>query len=748
MAVEVIRSDDIERRRISRGPQPPDVIEARPITVPLLPAPARAVTLSDLVATLWRRRRLIAAIVLPLMIVTLVIVKQIAPTYTAEGAMVIASRKFMIPELESVTMPTGDAAIVRSEVAVLRSRILLHAVASKLQLDTSPEFNPRLRKPDDSWLARLDPRIYINRIFAQPPTRIPDDSEIVAADVESTLYRNLEVGNDSRDYVVTIHYRSLDPVLSAKIVNTLMSEYLQQYMQSKLNATVGANSSLDRRAQELRHDLEDADAKVEAFATKNGLLETRLGSVSSQQLNDLNTQLSNARADRAAAEARYAQAVGLQRNGGTSATSTDVLASPLIQQLRAKEADLAAQEHDISTRLGPNHPDRQSVERQLSDIRRSISVEIGKVVTSLKGEVEVTRAREQTLTQKIGQIEGVARINSDAQTQLQRLKDDADGKRKVYNEFLLRLAQTAKPDDQQQPDARIISNAAAPISPSNPRVFQIVLLTGVVGTLASFAGVLLHAELDNGYENLGEVRTTTGLVGFAAVPLVRRRGRRRLWHRYVLDNPHSAFAETLRGFRARLQAIARYRPAKTVLITSAEVGEGKTSIALAFARLTARDGHRVLLIECDLRRPTLGEVLAPSSAAEFSDVLGGRMPWRESIRVDQTSGLHYLVTEKGIGNVSQVLEGDGLRRILREAADEYDFVIVDSPPVMRVPDAILLAHQVDVVGLVVCWKRTLRREVAETLRRLDMHGDKVFGLILNKVAPDHVTHDTFRGYGA
>jgi len=714
--------------------------------VPVMTPTPRSVTLSDLVRTLWRRRKLILAIVLPLMIAALVIVKQVPPTYTAEGAMVIAARKFMIPELQSVTMPTGDVAIVRSEVAVLRSRILLDAVAKKLNLDTLPEFNPLLRGPE-SWWHRLDPRIYINKLFAEPPTRAPDQSEVVNAAVEETLNRNLDVGNDTRDYVVTIHYRSHDPVLSAKIVNTLMSEYLQQAIQSKINATVGANSSLDRRAKELRHDVEDADAKVQAFSAKNGILDTRLGTVSSQQLNDLNTQLSNARSDRAAAEAKYAQALALQRSGGTDATAGAVLASPLIQNLQAKEVELAAQAHDIATRLGPDHPERQSIERQLSAIRRSISVEVGKVVSSLKGEVEVARAREQSLAQKVAQLEGSARTSSEAQAQLQLLKDDADGKRKIYNEFLLRLAQTAKPDDQQEPDARIISNAAPPIGPSGPHVFQIVLLTGIVGTLASFAGVLLHAELDNGYENLGEVRASTGLVGFAAVPQVRRPGRRRLWHRYVLDHPHSAFAETLRGFRARLQAAARYRPVKTVLITSAEVGEGKTSIALAFSRLTARDGQRVLLIECDLRRPALGSVLASSSATEFGDVLCGRLPWRESVRVDQSSGLHYLVADRPINNVSQILEGDGLSRILQEAADEYDFVVVDSPPVMRVPDAILLAYQVDIVGVVVSWKQTPRHEVAEAVRRLDMHGDKMFGLILNKVAADHVSDDTFRGYG-
>ncbi len=746
MAVEIIRADDIERRRVGRGPLPPDVIEVRPLPPPLMPPHTRSVSLSDLTRSLWRRRRLILAIVLPLMIVTLVIVEQMPKSFTAEGSMVIGARKFMIPELQALTMPTGDAAIVRSEVAVLRSRTLLQTVAKQLRLDQVPEFNPSLRPADDSWFDRLDPRIYINRLFEQEPTRVPDQSEILAAQIENMLNQRLEVGNDPRDYVITIHYRSLDPVLSAKIVNQLMADYLEQYRQAEIAATSGANSSLNGRAVELRRDVEEADAKVQAYSEKHKLLDTRLGSVSSQQLNDLNTQLSQARSDRAAAEARYAQAIALQRGGGNSSTNSDVLASALIQNLRAKEADLAAQVHDIATRLGPNHPDRQSLERQLADIQRSISVEIGKVVSSLKGEIDVARSREATLNQKMAQIEGVARESADYQSQLQRLKDDADGKRKVYNEFLLRLAQTAKPDDQQPADARIIANAVAPIVASNPRVFQIVLLVGVAGTLASFAGVLLHAELDHGYDNLGEVRATTGAIGFASVPLVPRRRRRKLWHRYVIDHPHSAFAETLRGFRARLQATARYRPVKTVLITSAEVGEGKTSIALAFSRLTARDGHRVLLVECDLRRPSLGKVLSPSLAAEFSNVLMGQTPWRESVRIDQVSGLHYLACDGAVRNVSQILEGEMLPRILQEAGDEYDFIVIDSPPVMRVPDAILLAHQVDIVGVVVHWKQTRRREVAEALRRLDMHGDKVCGLILNKVM-DEYSSDAYRGYG-
>lgn len=720
---------------------------AEPVPIPLSPAAvvSPGSSVFDIAASIWRRRWLIALIVLSLMCGTFVIAELLPRKYSAEGAIVIASRKYMIPELESISTPTGDISIVRSEMAVLRSRMLLRGVAKKLHLDTLPEFNSQLRPV--AWYERLDPRPYIDALFAPKQDHPIDPHELVDSEVEWTLDRNLGLTNDSRDYVITVDYRSRDPRLGAQIINTLMADYINQYIESKVSTTISANASLNARAEDLRKEVADADAKVQAFVAKSGHLETRLGTVSSQQLNDLNTQLSTARADRAASEAKYAQAVELQRNGGSTATATDVLASPLIQHLREKEADLLRQQADAATRLGPLHPERRAIEQQLKDIRRSISVEIGKVVQSLKGEVDVARARESSLQQRVAQLQGNALTSAGAQSEYDRLQADADGKRKVYNEFLLRVAQTAKPDDQQQADARIISNAVPPTSPSFPRVFLFTLVAGVVGTLGSVAGVLLNDQLDHGYESLGDVRTNTGLLGFGAVPAIRRRGRRATWQRYVLDHPYSSFAETIRGFRARLHAAARFRPAKVILLTSAQAGEGKTSVALAFARLTAQDGHRVLLVDCDLRRPALGKILALPTADDYSDVLVGQVSWRDNVRVDQISGLHYLVTARPPRNVSQILETKGIERTLREAAGEYDFVVIDSPPIMRVTDALLLARHVDIIALVVWWKHTPRRLVAEALRRLETHTDKLCGVILNKVATSRGSDDGYSGYG-
>lgn len=745
MAVEIIRQDDVDRWRITRGQPSTEVVE--PVTIPLAPTSvvSQGSGVSSVFGPIWHRRGLIAAIVLPLMIGAFVVAELMPRSYEASGEIVIASRKYMIPELESVTTPVGDIQIVRSEIAVLRSRTLLRGVAKKLHLDTLPEFNPALKPV--AWYERFDPRPYVEQMFGSVKPK--DDAEAVMSEVEHTLDENLWVSNDSRDYVIRVDYHSRDPVLAAQIVNTLMADYINQYIEQKVSATISANASLNSRAEELKREVTDADANVQAFVNKTGLLQTRasMDTVSSQQLKDLNSQLSAARADRAASEARYERVTALQRGGGAIATAPDVLASPLIQHLREKEADLLRQEADAQTRLGPRHPERRAIEEQLAGIRKDIAGEIGKVVQSLRGEVDVARAREASLQQRLGQLQGSALSAAETQSQYERLQADADGKRKVYNEFLLRIAQTAKPEDKQQADARIISNAVPAIKPDFPRVLQLVLLAGVIGTLGSVAGVLVNEQMDRGYENLGDVRTNTGLLGFGAIPAIRRRGRRTTWQRYVLDHPYSSFAETIRGFRARLHAAARFRPAKVILFTSAQAGEGKTSIALAFARLSAQDGHRVLLIDLDLRRPSLGKILTLSTSDDYSDVLRGDASWRENVRVDQISGLHYLVTAKPPRNASKVLETKGLERTLREAANEYDFVVIDSPPIMRVTDALLVARHADIVAVVVWWKHTRRRMVAEALRRLDTHTDKLCGVILNKVTQERAADDGYSGYG-
>jgi polysaccharide biosynthesis transport protein len=702
-----------------------------------------ALSVMGIASRLWRRRWVILATMLVAMAVTVVVARQLTPKYTADGAVVIATRKFSIPELETLTMPTGDSALVRSEMSTMNSRNVLSGVAAKLHLDQLPEYNSRLRPADTSLLAKLDPRPYINSLLHQHTPGPSDDRAAVEADVEATMLHNLSLVNDGRDYVISIAYQSEDPALATAIVNTLIHTYLEQYIAENVQATVSANRSLDARGQELRTDMLAAEKAVQDYSQQTGLITTAQGTVAAQQVADINAQLTLARADLVQAQARSNEAAS--GRGGT-ASNADVLASPVVQQLRAQEAEVARNVADLSARLGPQHPTRRAAEQQLRDIRASISREIGKVVTSLNGSVASAQQREADLENKLTNLRKTATTSTAEQDHLQRLNDDAATKRKIYEEFMLRLAQTAKPQDQQTANARPIAMAMTPVKPSSPRTGLLALLAGFIGALLAIAGTLFYDQLDHGFESLDEVRRRSGLPGLAAIPLVRQRGHKNLSPRYVIDQPGSPLAETLRAFRAKLRWSAYRPPLKALLVTSVLPGEGKTSFALALARLAARDGGKTLLIECDFRRPSLEDAMARPSEPGLPVFLEEPEAWRECIETDRLSGLDYLTAPRYMSRVSPYLNSDALEIILAEARGEYDLVVIDSPPIMRVPDAMLLARSADAVALVVSWRRTPRRLVQEAMRRLSLDPDMPAGIVLTKVPDNAPGHDLYMGY--
>ena len=723
----------VYRRAALAEPRMPEIAPA-----PVEPGP---LTVVGLAARLWRRRWVILATMLVAMAATVVICRQLTPKFTADGAVVVATRKWSIPELETLVTPTGDSALIRSEMATMNSRNVLHEVATQLHLDQVPEFNPRLEPVDTSIWAKLNPMPWISLLLHQRGSGPADERAAIDADVQNKLERNLSLVNDGRDYVITVGFQSEDPALAAAVVNTLIHTYLEQYIAENVQATVSANSSLDARGQELRRDMLDAEKAARDYSNQTGLITTPQGTVASQQIAELNAQLALARADRAAAEAHSHEA-----GVGGAAANADVLASPLIQQLRAQEAEASRNLADVSSRLGPQHPTRQAAEQQVRDIRAAIQRETGKVVNSLGGQVNVTRQREGDIEAKIDNLRKAATTASDQQDHLQRLNDDAATKRKVYEEFMLRVAQTAKPQDEQQANARPISLAVVPVKPSFPRTGLLALLAGFGGALLAMAGTLLYEQLDHGFESLDDVRRRSGLPGLAAIPLVRQRGQKTLPPRYVIDKPGSALAETLRAFRAKLRWSAFHPPLKALLVTSVLPGEGKTSFALALARLAARDGCRTLLIECDFRRPSLEDVLARPGEPGLPVFLEDPKLWRKCIETDRLSGLHYLAAPRYMSRVSPYLDSDALEIILAEAKRDYDLIVIDSPPIMRVPDAMLLARAADAVALVVSWRRTTRRLVHEAMRRLALDPDLPAGIVLTKVPDDPAGQDFYSGY--
>lgn len=715
-----------------------------------------ALSLAQTLFVLWRRRGVILATVGLLVVVAVVAAKLLPPKYVAEGLLTIDTRQVTIPELQNaISGPLVDAAIGRTEARVLASRGLAERVARKLRLENDPEFNPTLSGADQpGLLAALDVVTPLRDWLIEQellPRRPVVDRAVADPAWEMVLDRlqdQLNIRNDERSYALAVGFQGRNPETAAAIVNAIMEMYVAEQVAVKSKATHDANAWLTERLQELRHEVDEADRRMQEYLTSNALLQTRAGTVGAQQLNELNTQLTLARAARTQAEATLDRVRAAVRTQGSAAGASEVLASPLIQNLRGKEAEVMQGLALLSQRLGDRHPQRIALADQLADLRRKIGAEVDRVAGALAGEVESARAKEKALTARLIELQATAGEQAQGEIILNQLQKEADAKRTVYATFLGRVEQTAQMGNIQPADSRIITRAEVPATPSSPRLIIFVLLAVIGGGLAGVGLALAVEWHDDRFRSLEDITTLTGLLGLGAVPALR--GRRTpaegsLIH-YVMDNPNSPVAETIRGIRVRLKGTGHPNPPKVVLVTSAEAGEGKSSFATALGRLSARDGGKILLIEGDLRRPNLFRMLNCPQGPALDDVLAGTADWNKAMIRDPDSGLYCLPARGGSANPQHLLESAGLKDLLTEVAKAFDLVIIDSPPVMRVADPILLAGVADAVIMVVSWKRIRRKAVIEAIGRLESAGRMVSGVVLSRVRGPMPQEYVYGGY--
>jgi polysaccharide biosynthesis transport protein len=442
------------------------------------PRPSSEISLTQVFAALWRRKFLILGTMLLLGLIGFIAAQQATPKYLAQGVMAIDARPTYLPQIglgNSAMPPLGpDSAAVRSEAQILTSRELIADVAKKLQLNEDPEFNTALQEPtffESVFGGLMDGLTAVSRIFSSRRSLLSPDDAAAAAEQEmwsgvvSNVGRKLDVYTDGKSYVIYVNFESESPATGAKVVNAIMETFIANQVEYAAKKSVQTNAWITQRAAALKEEVEVADRDVQNYRSKHGLLETRSGTVGNQQLGELNSQLSMARADRTQAEARLRAAQAVVRGGAVGDSTMEVLESPLIQRLRERESEAAQRLSEASSRLGPQHPRYKATENELKSVRGAISREITKVSQSLQNQVDVARSREQNLQQQLDTIQGREMKVAASEMELQQLQREADTKRNVYQEFLATAQQTAEPSRIGLSTARIVSQSVPPITP-------------------------------------------------------------------------------------------------------------------------------------------------------------------------------------------------------------------------------------------------------------------------------------------
>ncbi|MEM8654393.1 MAG: polysaccharide biosynthesis tyrosine autokinase [Pseudomonadota bacterium] len=707
-----------------------------PPSTPISPAPPAPeedrLDLGALVPTLWRGKWLIAlSTTLALLLGGLYAFGLATPLYRATTVLILETQPDQIVDLQSVAGGlTGDTTEINSELQVLRSRGLIGKVVDQLDLTTDPEFNSELRPPTLRKRLSSVLRTRITALLGQPsdappPLTAQQQAQRTRDIAISALIDQTSVSNVRQSYVINVTVESETAVKSARIADTIAALYIRDQIDIKLQATEQATRWLGRRVSELQRTLEEAEAQVSAFSADTDLVSVEALRALERQTKDLRDRIDAAEGDRTALAARISDLQRASDRPARAALAADPQLDRLLARADTDDAATAAFDARFDTLVTRAQVDLARADQQITALRQS----------------------ETDLNQDIAR-------QSDDMIALQQLTREAEAARVLYEYFLNRLNETAAQEGIQQADSRLLSNAVVPITPSQPRKSLILAMSCVAGALLAACFVLLREMRNQSFRTARDLEAATGHTVLGQIPLAPVRNRARLLA-YLTDRPSSPTAEAYRNLRTSLMLSNADRPPQVIVSTSSVPGEGKTTNAIALAHNLAGMGKSVLLVEGDVRRRTFDQYVPGAPDTGLLSLLSGDTRLEDAISRPETLGVDVLSGGPVPRNAADLFASEPFRSLIAAARDRYDIILIDTPPVLVVPDARIIAEQADAVIFSVHWDKTSRQQVEEALRLIHSTGQTLSGLVLSQISPSGMRRyghagrrGAYAGYGS
>ena len=648
-------------------------------------------------------------------------------SYVSSTSILIEDQSNQIASEDTATVKAVSPRL-SNEVQSLRSPALMERVVRKLKLQNDPEFNSYL-----SYQAAA-PR------SPSAPTAVPDQLNLQvpeAVQIERammTLTRMLSVESVTGSTVIVIKMRASTALKAAQVVDAVAEGYLAEQLDSKLSTTRQAKIWLQQQVEQVGVQLKQQSAALQAERAASGLNVGGGTGLADQQVSALSAQLSQARADVAARQARGS-------SGFSSAGGVDSFESPSVQALRVSEGEVQRRISELSVRYGPSHPQMQVAREQLNDIRRQLQQEVARSSRGTSNELQVAQRRVAAIEAELARWTSVLGRDTRRASIQQQLQSQVTATESTYQGYVQRLQQITDLEKLQRPDGRIIVRAQVSGRPDSPKPTQ-DLAQGLLAGLALAAGLILLLEsLQRGLRTPQAVEDWTGAPCLVSVPKLTAREVKDLAATggqgpadYVAVKPLSLYAEALRQLRADLiLAPDGEKVPQVILFSSAVAGEGKSTTALAFSRTLAMSGAKTILIEADIRRPTIANIAGIEAKTNLIEVINHHDRLEAALSRDLLTDLDILPTQaiNDRTGVDQALERfSGLLDTLRP---HYQFIVVDTAPVLAVAETQTMARQADAVILVVRWGATTGDAIRIAVHELQSAHITPRGVALNSV---------------
>ena len=688
------------------------------------------------------------------------------PTYTARVQVLLGnSRSQFVQQQSLLADPAVDLSQIETQLQIIKSRAITVRVINQLKLVNDPDFNgsrPSRWSRVLSWIfdTSKDPEF--------DAAGQPSEGVIAAFQDRITATR----ANFSN--VVEIGFSSNSPTRAAEFANAIADAYMADQLNSKSEANRSATNWLQERVRDLGSQALSAERAVSAYKSQNNIVSSGGKPIDEMQITELNGRVSVARAQTSEAAAKADRYEMIVRNSsdnssgiGTLDAGPDSLNSPIINNLRQQYLELSRRQSEWSVRFGRDHQAVVNVRSRIRDLRSSILEEVKRLAAASRSELEVASQRQQQAEKQLDEAISQSRSTNSAELTIRELESRAKELRSLYNSFLQRYMGSAQQESFPISETRVIYPASPPQSKSKPKTL-LVLAFGILGGLALGFGLgLLRELMDRVFRTSAQIEGVLELPCLSMVPLLsgpkppeltaasnqlgdasrRMLSTRSAVHDTVVNMPLSRFAEAVRSIKLAIDLSPGKTSNQVVGITSALPNEGKTTIAASLAQIIGHTGKSVIIVDCDLRNPSLTAAFAPNAVTGIVDVLNGDRSLEETVWRDPKTDLVFLpaVAREPLFHTSEILSAEAIRSLFDRLRTMYDYVIVDLPPLAPLIDVRVTTPFIDCFILVVEWGRTKIDVAQHALHTAPNIYENLIGVVLNKTDIKSMTrYDSYR----
>ena len=698
-----------------------------------------------------KKRRWTAITVFTVIVITVAIHAFTAtPVYEATIRLIIDKENPNVVSIQEVmAVDASGTDYYQTQYKIIESRTVAREVISRLHLDKSEEFFP---KPKDDFISNMKRSIQETLTFWMESVasllKTKEESNFKASGeyskdsaLVSMLIDRIEVKPIRNSRLVDVSFEAKDPALAAKIANTIAGSYIDQNLGTKLKAVQDAVRWLNNRIDEERKKVEKSEHALLRYKEKHNIVtdfSSEVEQITAQKLAQLNAHVVEAESKRVEAETRYKQAMALTDKPDMLDSIPEVLKNELIREIKTMEVELYKRMSELSKKYGQNHPRMVAIASELKTLQKRKTQEVNRVINSLKNEYRVAMARENSLkaaftSQKKESLE----LNQKA-IDYGVLRREAESAREMYELLMKRFKEASITEDMRTGNIRIVDRAEVPEFPVKPRKMLNILLAIIVGLSTGIGLAFFFEYLDNTIKIPEDIKRHLNIPYLGPVPAmaIKRDGNPNgvtFPEIVTLHSPKSTASESYRGIRTNILFSSAESEPQVILVSSSGPLEGKTITATNIAVTMAQSGSRVVILDCDLRRPKIHKVFGITREQGMTNLLIGNKDIKGTVYDTQIPNLDVIPCGPIPPNPSEILGSNRMTKLIDILRKKYTRIIIDSPPITAVTDAVVLAKFADGVVVVIRANETAREIVKNGLVQLQGVGAHILGAILNAV---------------